>query len=249
MTTRIALISDIHANLIALEAVLADVDRVGVDQLIFLGDALTIGPQPKAVVERLKALGCPCIRGNHEDFLLDLPALHNGDHAPWYITIAEWCAAQLEPADFAFLQSFQPTCQIALDAANDLLCCHGSPQSNTDQILPTMSDAALAVMLTGQSARVIACGHTHLPLVRRLAQQTIVNVGSVGAPFMTFPFEGQPRLVPWAEYGLLDWHNGRLQIELRQVPLDLEAIRASALNTDMPGAVEWAATWPNDITH
>ena len=245
MTTRIALISDIHANLVALEAVLADVDQVGVDHLIFLGDALTIGPQPKAVVERLKGLGCPCIRGNHEDFLLDLPGLHNGSHAPWYIAVAEWCAAQLEPADFAFLKSFQPTCQLALDATNDLLCCHGSPKSNTDQILPTISDADLTAMLADHPDRVIACGHTHLPLVRRLLGQTVVNVGSVGAPFTVFPFEGQPQLVPWAEYGVIGWNNGRLQIDLRQVPLDLDDLRASALSTDMPGAAGWAATWPS----
>jgi hypothetical protein len=99
-------------------------------------------------------------------------------------------------------------------------------------------------MLAGQTARVIACGHTHLPLIRRLEQQTIVNAGSVGGPFLIFPFEGWPRQVGWAEYALVDWLAGSLRLELRQVPLDIEAMKASALTTDMPGAAEWVAMWP-----
>ena len=60
-----ALISDIHANLIALEAVLADIERAGVDQIVFLGDLVTMGPQPRQVTERIRDLGCPCVLGNH----------------------------------------------------------------------------------------------------------------------------------------------------------------------------------------
>ena len=66
---RIALISDIHSNLIALEAMLADIAQVEVDQIVFLGDLVTLGPQPREVVERVRGLGCPCVLGNHDDFV------------------------------------------------------------------------------------------------------------------------------------------------------------------------------------
>ena len=72
---RIALISDLHANEVALGAVLADIKRVGVDRIICLGDVATLGPHPESVLQTLRDLGCPCIQGNHDAFLLEEPEL------------------------------------------------------------------------------------------------------------------------------------------------------------------------------
>ena len=73
---RIALISDIHGNLVSLKVVLADIDRAGVDQIVCLGDVAALGPQPREVVEQLRALGCPCIMGNHDWDVLNSHLVH-----------------------------------------------------------------------------------------------------------------------------------------------------------------------------
>lgn len=243
---RIALISDIHANLISLEAVLADIKRASIDQTIFLGDLVTLGPQPKEVVVRLRELGCPCIMGNHDTFMLQVDQLQQDGHADWYIEAAEWCAAQLSSADFDYLRSFVPWLNVPLDPQNaqaHLLCFHGSPQSNTDFILSTTAVADLDEMLADYPAMVMVGGHTHVQMIRRYKEIMIVNVGSVGMPLEYLPFEGSPPTLPWAEYAIVSWFNNTLSIELRQVAINLEAVRQSALASDYPHRSDWAAMW------
>jgi predicted phosphodiesterase len=86
----IALLSDIHGNAIALEAVLADLSRQPVDRVIGLGDAATIGPRPRQVLDRLKSLGCACILGNHEAALLDPEAALDYQIAPHLMPTLHW---------------------------------------------------------------------------------------------------------------------------------------------------------------
>ena len=125
---RIALIADIHGNLVALDAVLMDINREQVDQIICLGDVATIGPQPHQVVARLRNLDPISIAGNHESYLLnpDLCA-EEGDAPPWLGEMIRWSTAQLSRADFDYLRSFQPLLEIRFDAVHSLLCFHGSP--------------------------------------------------------------------------------------------------------------------------
>jgi predicted phosphodiesterase len=244
---RIGLICDIHANLISLESVLADIKRDSIDQVIFLGDLVTLGPQPKEVLVRLRELGCPCIMGNHDTFVLNVDRLHEDEqHSPWYIEAAEWCAAQLSPADFDYLRSFQPWLNIPLDPQNpkaNLLCFHGSPKSNTDFILSTTSSTDLDEMLTGYSALVMAGGHTHIQMIRRYRGTIIINAGSVGMPIEYLPFEGSPPTLPWAEYAIVSWFNNTLSLELRRITVNLDAIREIALASDYPHRKAWAAMW------
>src|SRR6267378_5741905 len=89
--TRIALISDIHASEVALRAVLAEIRRTGVDQVICLGDVATLGPRPNAVIEILGELGCRCIMGNHDEFLIDAELVHT------YTAASQVVANQLDP--------------------------------------------------------------------------------------------------------------------------------------------------------
>ena len=229
---RIALISDIHGYLLPLEAVLADINRKKVDEIICLGDVCVLGPQPREVLARLKSLNCPCIMGNHDFDLLHPDLLH--DPLPWIAKVTEWCADQLSEADFEYLRSFQPFKEISLDAKATLLCFHGSPNSNTDFILSTTPEAELEKMLAGHTATVMAGGHTHVPMVRRHKSTIIVNVGSVGLPFEQMPFTGQPSILPWAEYAIIDWVNGVLGIELRRIPIDREALVQAMLASGMP---------------
>jgi putative phosphoesterase len=241
---RIALISDIHGNLVSLEAVLADIHREQVDQVICLGDLATLGPQPREVLARLKALECPCVMGNHDSFLLDPGSLHEYTDSSQMVELVDWCASQLSEADLDYLGSLRPLIEIPLDTQATLLCFHGSPQSNVDRILATTPTAELDRMLAGHTATVMACGHMHVQMLRQHKGTLIVNVGSVGQPFEQRPFEDEPRLLPCAQYATVNWVNGALGIDLRWVPIDLDAVKQAVLTSAMPGAASWAECWP-----
>ena len=93
---RIAIIADIHGNLVAFDAVLADIKKRRVDLIICLGDVTTMGPQPKEVIARLRDIGCRCLMGNHESWMLDLSLLDRLKGAPdWFVGSIRWCAEQL----------------------------------------------------------------------------------------------------------------------------------------------------------
>jgi hypothetical protein len=101
--TRIALISDIHANEVALRAVLAEVRRTGVDQIICLGDVATLGPRPNGVIEILGELGCRCIIGKHDEFLLDAKLVHIYNGAPPVVASINWTRSRLSRVELDFL--------------------------------------------------------------------------------------------------------------------------------------------------
>lgn len=244
---RLALISDIHGNLISLEAVLADIQRAAVDDIIFLGDLATLGPQPREVVARVQALRCVCITGNHDSFLFDRDALHTYSDAPWFKRSLDWCLDQLTPADLDFIHSFQPVAAVTLDPefprASKLLCYHGSPRSNVELILATTPKKKLKKMFHGHKAGVMAGGHTHVQLVRQYKGQFIVNAGSVGLPFRESPVKGTPRVLPWAEYAIVGWQQGTLSVDLRRVPVDLDAAKQAAFASTLPERLEWIENW------
>src|SRR5580704_5279394 len=100
--TRIALISDIHANEVALRAVLAEIRRTGVDQVICLGDVATLGPRPNVVIEILGELGCRCIMGNHDEFLLDADLVHTYSAAPQVVASINWSRCRLSRVELVF---------------------------------------------------------------------------------------------------------------------------------------------------
>ena len=238
---RIALISDIHGNLVSLEAVLADIDREGVDQIVCLGDVAALGPQPREALARLRALGCVCIMGNHDSDLLNLDWNHGA--GLWPTQVTAWCADQLSEADLDYLCSFRPLVEISLDTQATLLCYHGSPRSSTDRILSTTPSEELDEMLAGHAATVMIGGHNHVQMVRRHKGTVIVDVGSVGLPFDQMPFEDLPVFLPCAEYGIVSWVDDVLSVDLRQVPVDLHAVKQAALASDMPGTDYWVNSW------
>lgn len=240
---RIALISDIHGNLISFEAVLDALEHEPVDQIICLGDVATLGPQPRQVMDRLLALNLKVVLGNHDTFLLKPDLSRTYMNLDWFADTINWCAQQLRPSDFDYLRTFRPLLDVPLENGSSLLCFHGSPKSNIDNILATTPPDELDGMLTGHKAAIMACGHTHVQMLRQHRGQTIINVGSVGMPFEQMPFTGEPRLLPWAEYAILNWTNGVVNIELRRVPVNLDAIREAAFASGMPRAADWVNNW------
>jgi len=231
---RIALISDLHANMVALEAVLADSARVGVDQLICLGDVATLGPQPEAMLARLEALSCLCIRGNHDDFLLDPTLIHTYIEAPIVTESVAWCQDRITDAHRRFLTSFVPHARVQLSEDTDLFIFHGTPRSNMEELLATTPEATLNEMLGEHTAPVMACGHTHLQMLRQHRGTLIVNPGSVGMPFAEYVHGKAPVLMWHTEYAIVSAEGGVISVDLRRVPVDMVASRAAMAASDNP---------------
>jgi predicted phosphodiesterase len=246
---RVALISDIHGNIVSLEAVLADIERENVDQLICLGDVATLGPKPVAVMDRLKALNCDYILGNHDTFLLNPSVLHEYMDAPWFADSIDWCRKQLRPDDFDFLRSFKPTLEIPLSEEHNLFCFHGSPNSNTEIILAMTPPTTVDELLGGKKATVMAGGHTHMQMMRQHKGIMLINAGSVGMPFEQALFVHAPRYLPWAEYAIVSCKNGIISVDLRRVPVSVDELVYAAQHSGFPDANDWVKNWmlPGDL--
>jgi predicted phosphodiesterase len=240
---RIALIADIHGNLIALDAVLAAIERDRADQVMCLGDVAASGPLPREVVERLRRLGGPVVLGNTDAWLLN-PSRRADADEDWrrIEAIDAWCAAQLGPADLDYLRTFAPLITAPLSDEASLLCFHGSARSYDEVILATTPDDELDAMLAGYRARVMAGGHTHVQMLRRHRETLLVNPGSVGLPFEQAG-DGRVHNPPWAEYALVDWSGGEVSVALRRVPIDARAVVEAILRSGMPHAEWWVQDW------
>lgn len=236
---RIGLIADIHGNLVALETVLAALDRESLDHLICLGDVAALGPEPGAVIARLRALGCPVAMGNTDAWLIaPLPGSADGrDRA-----INDWCMAQLGDDDRAYVAGFPMVIDLPLDGGRTLRCFHGSPRSYDDVIVPTTPDKTLAAMLGEGEATFLTGGHTHLQMLRRYGDAHLINPGSVGLPGVGAAAQ-RNRRVRWAEYAVLDADGDRLGISLRRTPLDVGRMVRAADASGMPEAAWWAGLW------
>jgi putative phosphoesterase len=238
---RLGLISDLHGNLLALEAVLEDLERAEIDRLVCLGD-VAAGPEPRATIERLQELACPVVVGNWDCWLLEgMPQLP-GEEGPKLRDQGDWSAAQLREPEQAFLAGLPPHVEINLEGAA-VLCVHGSPRSNTDDIRATTPDGELAEMLAGTEPAFLAAGHTHVQLARQHGPTLIVNPGSVGLPFNSWPPNGALRVSPWAEYAILTIDNGLISTELRRIAYDISALLDVARESGMPHTEWWADQW------
>jgi predicted phosphodiesterase len=238
----VAIISDIHGNLIALDAALNAIAARDIQSIICLGDVAATGPQPREVIARLKRIGCPVVMGNTDGWLLEPKLKAHKDPDKRRIQEMElWAAKQLTPEDRAYLASFQPTITYELGDGKQLLAYHGSPRSYSEHISPTMPDDELDAALSGYQADIFIGGHTHMQMFRRHRRSLILNPGSVGLAFdQAWPFDTTVRNTPWAEYAIIDTLNGELTVEFHRVPFDIQSFVQVMLASGIPHA-EWAA--------
>ncbi len=237
---RIAIISDIHGNCVALESVLNDLKSEHVDRTVCLGDIATDGPQPREVIAQLKTLNSPVVMGNMDVWILNPPA--RNEELSRIQEIQFWGASQLSPDDFDYLRTFRATVEMSLDQTANLLCYHGCPQSNEKGIGPTTSNENVEQRLAGQHATVLAGGHTHRQMFRRYGDMILLNPGTVGAPMPANDQErhsAQGYRPMWAEYAIVDSSDNALRIELRREPIDSSLLIESALDSGMPNADWW----------
>jgi len=240
---RIGLIADIHGNYIALDAVLAALERERVNELLCLGDVAALGPQPRDVIARLRALGCPVVMGNTDAWLRDSRRADPGyEHERPMAAIAAWCAGQLSADDRAYVSAFPPIIERPLPRGGNLLCVHGSPRSFDDTIIATTPDTDLDTMCNGHEATIMAGGHTHIQMMRRHRDRQILNVGSVGLPGIG-SVQPYNRNVHWAEFGVLDVDDDATRISFHRIALDVESMIAMAYASGMPAPEWWASLW------
>lgn len=194
---RTAVIGDIHGNLTALEAVLADCRVKGAERFLVLGDLVMKGPHPNEVLEIVRQLPGQVIQGNTDElFCLGIPSAYKAksENEQQLIDILGWGREQLAPEHFDYLASLPP---VALEQVQGirLVLSHGSPRKNIEKLLPETAESELKEILAGVEEEVVLAAHTHIPMVREFDRYLLINSGSVG-----FPLDGDAR----ACYCLLD---------------------------------------------
>jgi predicted phosphodiesterase len=241
---RVALIADIHGNMPALEAVLAEIAAEPVDQIICLGDVAGFGPQPHEVLARLRALGCSTVMGDVDAEVLRPQAPEEAeDDGRRFLELNVWTHSLLAKDEQAYLRSFQPTVAVELGGGRTLLCYHGSPRSYRDRILPATPTETLDAWFAGAPAALYAGGHTHTQMLVRHRSALVINPGSVGLPFDSFPPGHASRNPAWAEYAVVTAESGRTRVDLRRTPFDVGALLRAARASGMPLAAWWADDW------
>jgi predicted phosphodiesterase len=237
---RLALISDQHANEVAFHAALEDVERLGVDEIVCLGDVAQGGAQPAQVLDRLAALGCETVLGNADALLLEVPTDSPEPITERLLEVREWTLSQLEPSHLEQIRSFAPVVRRELEGV-PMVFFHGSPRSYDDVLLPELGAEALEPFL-GHDAALLAGGHTHLQWTRRIGDALYVNPGSVGIAYDRH--DDPPVLRPSAEWALVTAAEGAVAVEFRRVAYAADEVRAAALRSGRPHAQEWADQWP-----
>lgn len=227
---RLAIISDIHGNLAALEAVVADLRLRAVDHVVNLGDSLSGPLLPLETAQFLMDQDWTHLAGNHERQILEIGAGSGQSD--------KYAHAQLSARELAWLASLQSVLQFS----PDILLCHGTPGSDTTTLLQTAERPAtrqeIDTRLGGTLASLIACGHSHVPrCVRSAKGQLIVNPGSVGQPADAddYPY---PHVIengsPDARYAIVERRDGQWLASLLAVPYDSRAMAALARSRARP---------------
>jgi len=222
---RVAALYDIHGNLPALEAVIAEVDEARADLVLVGGDVVT-GPFPSETLERLGRLGDRAyfIRGNADRVLVGDAGEPTGP-SPWPERQA-WTRAQLTDEQRRLLATLAHTAAMEVGGLGEVLFCHGSPRSDEEIITRVTSPERLSEIMSGVGQRVVVCGHTHVQFDRMIGGVRLVNAGSVG-----MPYEDEPGAY-WALLGP--------DVELRRTEYDLERAAAAIRASGFPGADEFA---------
>ena len=227
---RVAAFSDIHGNLHALQAVLADIAARGADRVVCLGDLVGYGAFPNEVIERIRTAGIPTLAGNYDDGV----GFDREDCGCAYRTADErergdrslrWTRRVVTAVNKAWLRALPGELRFEGDGQR-VLCVHGSPRRINEYLFEDRPEASLRRIVAAADAQAILVGHTHLPYHKVLDAAHLINVGSAGKPK-----DGDPR----AGYALVETTD-RVSATFPRVAYDVEAAA---------GAIEAAPGLPN----
>lgn len=232
---RVAVFSDVHGNLTALEAVLSDIEQQAVDATVFAGDLCLAGPRPAACLERVRQMNIPCVYGNTDHWLLGIT-----EPPDRVKPIRAWTLTRLNDDQRDWLHSLPLAHRISPTGkkSDDLLIVHANPKDAYWLIFPSEAeqttrygrirqpDTDLDEWLADTQAAVLAYGHLHIPNIRHWHHLVLANISSV-----SLPGDDDPR----AKYGLLTWQNGRWHIEHRHIEYNIGQEIAALKQAQPPG--------------
>ncbi|MEU1478132.1 metallophosphoesterase family protein [Streptomyces sp. NPDC005760] len=228
---RVAVLSDIHGVLPALEAVLAEPEVAAAERIVLTGD-ITAGPQPAEVLALLRAQGerVLWVAGNADRELVEY---RRGLRTEIPDPIAPYAADRLTAEDVEFLAALPTTLTLTVRGHGEVLFCHATPRDDEEAVVVDSRPARWTEVLAdvADTVRTIVCGHTHMPYVRLAHGRLIVNPGSVGMPY------GRPG-AHWCLLGP--------GTDLRVTPYDIQgAVDRLVAECDWPGIAQWADYYLN----
>lgn len=239
--TRIIVLSDVHGNAVALAAVRAALRSEKPDLVAVAGDLVLNGPDPSGTVDLLREMeadGAAIVSGNTDiavadfDYAAAFPWLTDG--VPEVFQAAtEWAHDELGDERIAWLRRLPSERRFRADDGTMILVCHASPGSQTAGFDQELEPSVTIERTARTDARVIACGHTHVPEVRDLGWKLIVNAGSAG-----YAFDGDPT----ASWARIDIDDGQIKAEIKRTEFDALAVANAISARGLPGDVYRAAT-------
>ncbi len=238
---RVAVISDIHANLIALQEVLKDIENEKCEHVICLGDLVLAGPQPISIMDFISKQDWTIIQGNTDRLIAEYSQETVEKLKEIYPVMAN---ALVDDMNYMtedirnFLKELPPQLEMEIEGVK-VLFVHGSPRANNENILPNRPLKEIEEILSGVDADLILCGHTHIPCGYQTSnKQTVVNVGSVGRPMTSAPL---------ACYAVIDFENGIFNIKHKFVDYDREKAADQVCIRSFEGADKLAELLINPV--
>lgn len=235
---RVAVLSDIHGNLEALDAVLADMASQGpCHQVVVAGDLAWSGPWPAEVVDRVRSLGAIAIQGNTDAFFARTPDQPPADkHEDRFARQLTWMLERLGSERAAYLANLPFSHRVSPAPGHDLLIVHANPRDLTQPITPRLSDAELDDLLLAPDGsepdwEVLAFGHVHVPFTRHWRGRLLANVASVG-----LPMDGDQR----ASYAVFTWDGSSWSVEQRRVYYHVPVVAHQMRTGGMPRGKHFA---------
>ena len=213
--TRLAVLSDIHGNLPALEAVMQDMQTFKVDQVVVAGDVVNWGPFSAAVMEIVTREGWAVIRGNNEFYLLDYNTPRQPAHWSEYYLLP-WLYEQLQGRWHQVIASWPDEISLRFPDAPTVRVFHGTPNNPWVSLTPIMPEEQVESLLEKVEETTVIGAHSHLAMNRRVGKWHMINSGTVGVPLDGIPFI--------ASYVILDGDQSGWTPTFRRVPFDADAV-------------------------
>lgn len=218
---KIAVISDIHSNLDAFEAVIADLPTV--DITLCLGDIVGYGPQPNEVVEKVRQLDPAVVLSGNHDY-----AISTGEFEGFSAHAAlagNWTRKQLRKENLRYLSALSPSSRLVLDGVQTSLF-HASPRDPlSEYIYPGISQSEVDALLEQSDGKLLLLGHTHMPMVYSSMKGILANPGSVGQPRDT---------IPRASYAIVTVSEGQVSVDIRRVAYNIGSVAEKIISAGLP---------------
>jgi putative phosphoesterase len=225
---KLAFISDIHGNAVALDAVLEDIKKRNVDRIIVLGDISYRGPEPKRALDLVKSLNTNVIKGNADEWVVR--GIKEGEVAKSALTMMnkerDWIYKHLDEEDIQYLNELPTEIKLEADQIK-IHAFHATPTSLFDIVQPFDSDEALKDKMMKSDADLFVYAHIHKPFIRYIEGKCLMNIGSVG-----LPFDGLAK----SSYAIVDIKEGSFQTSIVRVDFDLEKVIQQYQEGDYPNS-------------